>query len=210
MMRVRIMDMFFTDFAPAEEFKFSVDLDPTAIKGTTWDRVATAPDRSPASSQRGDRHGGLSTTARRSRAQCPHSVVAGGIEELDQGVGAGGTGDLRRRNHGTRRGPTAAQTIRVSGPANAAVRLLRVDGDMDLNGGAGFDVDPFEASTAVAVGETSAVIGAGGFVDMPVTLTQTADDGFNYFMAAIVSTDGTVERARRRMSSCSSTRRNAR
>ena len=72
---------------------------------------------------------------------------------------------------------SAAQTIRVTGPVGAAVRLVRIEADLNLNGGAGFDLDPFEANSAIAVGENNPTIGAGGFVDVAVTLTRTDDVG---------------------------------
>ena len=86
---------------------------------------------------------------------------------------------------------SASQTIRVTGPVGAAVRLLRVLGDMNLNGGVGYDLDPFEANSAITVAESAATIGGGGFVDIPVTLTRTSDSSdLNVFSAVVVNSDG--------------------
>jgi hypothetical protein len=85
----------------------------------------------------------------------------------------------------------ASQTVRVSGPVGADARLLLVEGAMELFDATGFDIEPFEANTAVVVSQFDAVIGAPGYVDIPVTLTQTmdpnfADSGLNHLVATLV------------------------
>ena len=94
----------------------------------------------------------------------------------------------------------AAQTIRVSGPAGAAVALLQVEGGRFTSGvpGGGFDVDPFEANTILQVQEHVATIGESGFVDVPVTLIRTIDSsgttGINIFTAVIKNGSGRAGR----------------
>ncbi len=57
--------------------------------------------------------------------------------------------------------------------------------------GGGFDIDPFEANTAIAIAEQNAVIGLLGYVDFSVTLTRTdASAGRNHFVAALFNSQG--------------------
>jgi hypothetical protein len=67
------------------------------------------------------------------------------------------------------------------------VRLLLVEGELQLgNNAQGFDIDPFEANTAVNVRELSAIVGGGGFVDIPVVLTRANDSaGLNHLVAVV-------------------------
>jgi hypothetical protein len=85
-----------------------------------------------------------------------------------------------------------AQTIRVTGPAGASVRLLAVEGALFTAGlpGGGFDLDPFEANSLVVVGEHTATIGPAGSVDIPVTLTSTVAGGGNNRFVAVVESAG--------------------
>ena len=73
------------------------------------------------------------------------------------------------------------------------MRLLLVEGALHLAGvpGGGFDLDAFEANKAIAVTEFTGTIGAGGTVDIAVTLTDTnAEGGLNHLMAVIEEADG--------------------
>src|SRR5262249_5619454 len=96
-------------------------------------------------------------------------------------------------------GPTASvsspsQTARVSGPPDAPVSLLVVEGGLYTAGvpGGGFDVDPFEANTAIGVTETTGRIGANGTLDVPVTLSHSdANGGINHIVATLLDRDGT-------------------
>jgi hypothetical protein len=93
---------------------------------------------------------------------------------------------------------TASQTLRVTGPVGASVRVVRVEGGLFIGGvpGGGFDLEPFEANTALAVQEYTATIGAGGSVDIPVTLTKApvtgGTTGLNHFVAVITGPGGTT------------------
>jgi hypothetical protein len=83
---------------------------------------------------------------------------------------------------------TPAQTARVTGPANAQVVLLQVEAGLFTAGlpSGGFDIDPFEANSAILVTEYDATIGLSGSVDIPVTLTRTSPDGGLNHLAAVV------------------------
>jgi hypothetical protein len=68
------------------------------------------------------------------------------------------------------------QTVRVSGPAGQPVIVLVVEGGIFIEG-EGFDVDRFEANSAVTTREYAGVIGPEGTVDIPILLTRTTLPG---------------------------------
>jgi hypothetical protein len=54
-----------------------------------------------------------------------------------------------------------------------------------------YDLDPYEANSAVKVSETSATIGSGGTVDIPVTLTKSSVEAdLNYIVASLKDASG--------------------
>jgi hypothetical protein len=74
-----------------------------------------------------------------------------------------------------------------------SVRLLHFEGAMFTDGlpGGGFDVEPFEINSILAVQEYSGVITGSGFTDVSVVLTKShVDAGFNYFVATLVDSSG--------------------
>jgi len=183
-----VLEIEFTDFDPNETFNFSVDADPTSIKGT--------------SGQGGNSAGSVSGLE-----------LAGSTIEVEFSNGTTRTGELFRQS-GSSGGAectlaanppgtpglqavgiaspatvaSASQTIRVTGTVGSSVRLLQVEASMDLNGGSGFDIDPFEGNRAIVVSEKTGTIGASGRVDIDVTLTRAGSAaGFNYFTAVFVT-----------------------
>jgi hypothetical protein len=186
-----VLELSFTDFDPGETFGFSVDADPTSIRGTDGNGGGSSGSVS-----------GLELTGAIVTVTFEGGAVRTGEIFRQPGSNGGGQNEIRS---GAPPAPSiqavglsspsstsdATQTIRITGPAGESVRLLRVEGMLDLNGGNGFDLDPFEANRAIVVAETAATIGGGGTVDVNVTLTRTNDDaGFNYFAAAIDDDDG--------------------
>jgi len=187
----KAIDLFFTDFDPGETFGFAADADPTSIRGT--------------SGQGGDSTGsvsGLELTGTNvtvwfddgSQTSGETFRIPGSLSGSRNIIESGPPAAPAIAALGVQAPATvaaAAQTIRVIGPAGASVRLLRVQAELGLNGGTGYDLDPFEANSAVAVQEYAATIGAGGSVDVAVTLTRTSDSSdLNYFAAVVVANDG--------------------
>lgn len=184
----------FDDFPVGQTFGFSVDADPTTINGS----APPGPNDS----------GGVSgleltgawvtvvfddgTTYRRQLFQIPGSGTGSRIDARPtalprptiEAVGIASTpANVSNAN----------QTIRVSGPAGANVRLIVVDGALYTSGvpGGGFDIDPFEANMARSVTEYAGTVGAGGTVDIPVTLTKyDANSGINHIVAAFTDAQG--------------------
>lgn len=184
----------FDDFPVGQTFGFSVDADPTSINGA----APPGPNDS----------GGVSgleltgswvtvvfddgTTYRRQLFLLPGSETGARIDAAPtnlprpviEAVGIAST---------PANVANASQTIRVNGPAGANVRLIVVDGALYTAGvpGGGHDIDPFEANMARSVTEYNAVVGAGGSVDIPVTLTKfDVNAGLNYIVAAFANAQG--------------------
>jgi Malectin domain/Cep192 domain 4 len=183
----------FTDFGPGETLTFSVDVDPTSIRGSG----PPGPGESGSVS-------GLELTG----ATVTITYEDGTSESGRLFRSPGSLGESRVRLDGTGRavpsldlvgvGPTPvtvadpAQTVRVTGPAGASVRLLAVEAALFTAGlpGGGFDLDPYEANSVVAVNEHAAVIGPGGTVDIPVTLGSSVPAGGNNRLVAVVESAG--------------------
>jgi len=177
----------FSDFDATEVFTFSVDIDPTSIKGLN----SPGPNNS-------IRVCGLELIGAKVDILFDNDVQIGG--QLFMTPGSFG-GSKNRFDEDTIAGPSLSflggvaspsfvtelsQTIRVNGPAGAFVRLVQAEGGMFLRGNPGFDVDPFESNSIIRRTEYSATIGLSGHVDIPVTLTvNDVEGGLNHFAAVI-------------------------
>jgi len=84
---------------------------------------------------------------------------------------------------------TATQrTLRVTGPAGAAVKLGKFPAALYLEGvpGGGYDIDPYEVNKVTNFDYQDASIGAGGFVDIPVTMSYSSSTGGIHLFSAIL------------------------
>jgi hypothetical protein len=82
------------------------------------------------------------------------------------------------------------QTVTVSGPANAEVRLLQVEGGLYTSGAQndGYQITKYEANKALDVSEQTVTLGADGTATVDVTLQESDDQGgLNYFVATVVN-----------------------
>jgi hypothetical protein len=189
----------FSDFDPGEVFTFHVDVDPLSVKG------AAQPGPAGAASIDGLELSGATVTIHFGDG----SVVTGEPFALPQGasfykvhsqenfttapidvpptislVGVPSTPATLQ---------SASQTVHITGPVGASVRLLQSEIALELAGvpNGGFGVQPYDGNKVVSVTEQTAVIGAGGFVNIPVTLRSTLPEGgLNYFAAVIDEPDG--------------------
>lgn len=89
---------------------------------------------------------------------------------------------------------TATQpTVRVAGPAGSDVKVWVFNTALYLDGVAngGYDIDPFETNAITGYGITDVSIPEGGFVDVPVTLSDAEPtSSVNYIAAVIVGDSG--------------------
>lgn len=190
-----VLNIMFGNFNPGGKLGFSVDVDPTNIKGASppgpnhagsisglemsgayvtfefndGSLFVTQPWRKPNSSI------GSNNTGK------PRTPQAPGIEVLGRGELQSFAEDVN-------------QTIRVRGPVGSQVRLIHTEAALYLQGvpNGGFDVDPFEANTVIKVNaEVITTVGPGGHVDIPVTLTKTnSSAGYNYIRAVFQDEEG--------------------
>ena len=180
------LEIVFSDFDQGESFSFSLDIDPTSIQGSTTPGPGNAGYVS-----------GMELTG--AGVTITYSGCATYTTEL-----FAITGDVEGAENTIREtlpttptldivglsGPdvtvfTASQTARISGPVGKTVRLLVAEAGFFVSGG-GFDPDPYEANSFVGVTQHTAVIGGGGSVDIPITLTLSDPDaGYNYIAAVI-------------------------
>jgi glucose/arabinose dehydrogenase len=182
------IDVRFNAFAPGKTFLFSIDIDPTSVKGAT----PPGPNDSGSVS-------GLELTGARVTAYFNDGTMLVGRAFRLPGSLTGSAVALRAglppapqvQVLGVASPPTVvagpSQTVRVSGPPGATGSLLVVEAGLFTAGlpGGGFDLDPFEANSAIAVAEHPLAIPPSGFQDVPITLTKSggAETGLNHLVA---------------------------
>jgi len=188
-----VIEVTFDDFGPGETFTFSIDVDPTSIRG------ANAPGPNDSGSVSGLELAGSQVIVEFDDGTVHINDVYRIPASLDGTEAPMFSGPLPAPGIevlGVAGTPAAVsstnQTVRITGPAGSDVNLLQLEGGLfttSLPGG-GFDIDPFEANSIIAIDEYTATIGGTGFVDIPVTLSDTdADGGINHLAAVLV--DGT-------------------
>ena len=186
------LEIAFNDFEPGEQFTFSVDLDPTTIRG------ASAPGPSAAGSISGLELSGTLVTVTFDDGSSLTSELfresgsdTSGVATFEFGAPSAPLLQWLNLSSSPTTTNTASQTVRVLATPGSTVRLLHAEAALHLTGvpGGGYDVDPFESNKVISIAEQTFVIGATGFVDVPITLLETgADGGFNHLLA--VTTDG--------------------
>lgn len=182
----------FNDFDPGETFAFSIDVDPTSIKGVS------APGPGESGSVSGveltgatvtvDFDDGSSYETQLFRVDGSVSAsAANAIFELPAApsISVPGSATLKSKVG------DLDQTIRVSGEIGLQVRLLVVEAALFLPTDGGYDIDAFEANSVLAIQEFSQAIGGGGFADFDVTLGKSqAEGGINYAVAVFEDAEG--------------------
>lgn len=184
-----MLDLHFTDFNSGESIAFSVDVDPTSIRG------AAGPGPNEAGSIAGLEMIGATITVIFA-GEISVSAQLGPIPGSLSGSEAVVRADLPPMPTlsiiGVPLPPTTvtepAQWVRVGGPAGHTVRLVVGEGGLFTNGvpGGGFDLDPYEVNSLVGVNYYSGTLNQQGFVDIPITLTRSQiDAGRNVITAAL-------------------------
>ena len=188
----RVLILRYNGFDRGDRSELSIDIDPTSIKG------ASAPGPAESGSVGGLELVGATVTAKFDTG----ASYTGQVYRLPE-AGTGGathSGAVVVLREGLPPRPAitvlgvqppalvsqAAQTVRVVGPPGRPVTVLVVESGLFLEGvpNGGFDIDPFEANSAVDVREYQAVVGNSGVVDVPIALSkQNAESGIHAITA---------------------------
>lgn len=186
------VDVAFDDFDSGETFGFSVDVDPTSIQG------ANAPGPNDSGSVSGLELSGATveiafdddTVLVAQTFVVPGSLSASQVEfasarpALPTLEVLGLAPPIAVGN--------APQVARVTGDPGAVVELRVVEAGLFLDGlpGGGFDIDPFEANSAVQITEHLAVLDAFGEAEIPFQLSASGPAaGLNF--VTVAQQDGT-------------------
>ena len=182
-----VLEVFFDDFDPGEEFKFSVDIDPTSILG------AAVPGPNDTGSVSGFEVSGATVQAafvagfdyQNNLFRVPLSDVASeavlvadpAVAPIVELVGVPSLSSVS----------SATQTLRVTGTPGSVVRVIRAEGALFLEGvpNGGFDIDPFEFNTVLSFEEQQVTLSPAGLAEFSVALTDSdPSGGLNVFFAA--------------------------
>ena len=188
-----------TEFGPGNLLTFSADIDPTSVKGVAGPGPfhaasvsgleligATITVTFDDGTVRKMRNGGLTGSANTNKTS---------VSQL--GSGSLPTPGLTVPGKDSPFITSTQPTARIAGPAGTQVVLwtfhsaLHLDDGVLAVPGGGYDLDPFESNCVVAYGFTNAVVGANGFVDVPLSLTHTEElGGINLVSAVFVDGSG--------------------
>jgi chitodextrinase len=183
------------DFAPTQLLTFSADIDPTSVKGSA------APGPSHSASISGMELTGATATVTFDDGSVRKIRLAPivGSDKGSRGVLSSATLPTPGIQVPGKISPfsTSTQpTVRVSGPPGHDVKLWVFNMALHLDGvpGGGYDIDPYESNTLLALNTIDRVMPAAGFVDIPVTLSDSgATGGINHLVAVL--SDGAGNRS---------------
>ncbi|WP_327328886.1 malectin domain-containing carbohydrate-binding protein [Halobellus limi] len=181
----------YDDFQPGETFTVSLDTDALSVKGAT-------------PIQQGLEISGLETTGTTvtieyadgtTQTTTPFSdgSAAGAVATAKSDVPAapslgveevtldGGALDAR---HSAATVASAQQTVEVSGEPNSTVRVLRFEGELNLEDVSGYDLESYEANRILNFDEQTVTLDENGEATVDVTLSNSsAAGGLNYIVA---------------------------
>ncbi|MFD1686725.1 malectin domain-containing carbohydrate-binding protein [Halobellus litoreus] len=188
----------YDDFQPGETFTVSLDTDALSVKGAT-------------PIQQGLEISGLETTGATvtieyadgtTQTTSPFSdgSAAGAVATAKSDVPAapnldvqgvtldGGALDAR---HSAATVSSAQQTVEISGEPGSTVRVLRFEGELNLEGVSGYDLEPYEANRILNFDEQTITLDNNGEATVDVTLTNgSAAGGLNYIVAVTEDAQG--------------------
>lgn len=182
-----ILTLRFNDFDPGETVAFSVDVDPTSIKGV----------QAPGPAESGSVSGLEMSGATVSVLFDNNLLIIG--RTLPLSGSDSGSEAIIRENLPTQpfvtieNVPTtpatvasAGQVVQIAGghPWSTAVIQI-IEGGLFTAGlpNGGFDIDPYEANSAIQVNEYRQLVSYDGNIDIPVTLTKAnAEGGLNHIL----------------------------
>ena len=189
------MTIEFDDFEPGESVSFSIDLDPTTIKGVSGAGGAgsisglelTASDVSvgyaDGATQQTDlfgdgSDGGAQATVDSDVEPAPTLGVEGvSLQSTDFPAHEAAAVDSQQ------------QTLTLSGAAGTTVRLIEIEGSLPPSDG--YDLDEFEADSAESVSYRTVTLDSNGQATVQVSLSESNP---NYFVAVGEASDGDTGR----------------
>lgn len=189
-----ILSLAFSDFDPGETLTFSVDVDPTSIQGSP------APGPNESGSVSGLELAGATITVTFDDS----TTMTGNLYRIANS-NSGSEMILRTALPsaptvevlGVPNPPTsvgsANQIVRINAPAGHSVSVLVVEGGLFTAGlpGGGFDLDPFEANSAIQIREYNGVISRDGQADVPIVLSNSnASGGLNHILVILKNAYG--------------------
>lgn len=194
------LEIAFDDFEPGETFTFSADIDPSSIRG------ASQPGPEDSGSVSGmELSGSLITITFNDGSTLTAELFrelgsdTGGTVTVEDGAPAAPQIQLLGLGSTPVVTADANQVARLTAAPGTVIRLMHAEAALHLSGvpNGGFDIDPFESNKVIELSETTHTVGAAGFVDVPVTLLNTDDEGgLNHLLAVAVSGDLTSDLAR--------------
>jgi hypothetical protein len=189
-----VLEITFTDFDPGEALGFSIDIDPTSIQGVG------APGPGQSGSISGLEMTGATvtfefddTSTLVAQAFGDGSLAGSKVVAQEAAPPALTSMSIAGVPSPPAVVPDPAQTVDIVGPAGASVELIVVEGALFLTGvpGGGYDLDPFEANSAIQVTFVQGTIAGDGTLSLGITLTNTdPDGGLNYIVGAVVDAGG--------------------
>ena len=170
----------FNAFDPGDQLHFSIDVDPTSIRGSA------APGPHESGSVCGVELVGATVMVTFDNG----SVLTGHVYRQASSIGGG---EALIRDYlsappqvtvsGVSSPPVVVtspqQTLLVNGRSRTTIRALVVEGGLFTDGvpGGGFDLDPFEANSGVNLQEYLITTDFNGEAEIPITLTRSDPDG---------------------------------
>lgn len=176
-----VLTLNFNNFDPGEVLAFSVDVDPTSIRGVQ------APGPAESGSVSGLEMSGATITASFS-----NNLTLSGTTHPLSGSPSGSTALLRENLPpqpavSIENVPTtpamvtdAGQVVEISGgPIWSTAVVVVVEGGLFTAGlpGGGYDIDPYEANSAILVNEYRQLVDYNGNATIPITLTRSNNEG---------------------------------
>lgn len=176
-----------TGFSAPGELRFGVDVDPTSARG----RVGAGGAESSAGAIAGAELHGARVTVAFSDGSTLGSELVGNLDttEAEAQVRSGALVEPSLTLADGQTGPGAVsgttQEITITGPPGSQGRLAIFEGALDLGGGAGFDIDPFEVNTLRARTVVSFTLNAQGTTTEAVSLGDVGGEngGINLISA---------------------------
>ncbi|NHN60177.1 MULTISPECIES: malectin domain-containing carbohydrate-binding protein [Halorussus] len=196
----------FGAFEPGESITFEMDNDPTSIKGGSSVQSGEAGPISGLELSGSEMTVEFADGATAVTSLFSDGSAGGSQATADADVAAAPTVDVANVSlgettlspaHSAATVASANQTITVEAEPGSTVTLLRVEGELNLDGvptydgTPGYDVEAYEANTVIQVEEYAATVGADGTAEIPVALTNSsAAGGLNYFVATADDGEG--------------------